>query len=172
MLQLPSATTSHWARGLRQHRGHGDGLSRAHVEALQQLAWQHDATGQWPTDAEIAAAAGMAPSTVQEARIRGRDLGLLEWQHTAQIVNGRRRQGRNAYTLRFPDTETQCARKEALKQRLKERLLRRRARWQPVAPTLGPVIDPGDRLAAVLARLAAGKDARQQQLRRDMTRLR
>lgn len=58
--------------------------------------------GERVTDAMVAERVGHSERTVRRARVAARRLGLLAWEHTRRVVQGRWRQGPNAYVLRLP----------------------------------------------------------------------
>lgn len=97
-----------WRRRLeleRRARNLTDGrnLTPARRDALRaMLAFVGVDGALFPSDAAVAELAGCSARTVRRARADARELGLLSWESTRRLVNGRWRQGPNRYTVTIP----------------------------------------------------------------------
>jgi hypothetical protein len=91
-----------WRRRLElERRAHN--LTPARRDCLRALLAFVGEAGLFPSDAAVAELAGHGVRTVQRARDDARELGLLTWERTRRLVDGRWRQGPNRYTIAIPD---------------------------------------------------------------------
>jgi hypothetical protein len=91
-----------WRKRLDLERRSGN-LTPARMLALRALLSFIGADGLFPSDAAVADLSGLSVSTVQRARRDARGLGLLTWERTRKLVDGRWRQGSNRYTIATPE---------------------------------------------------------------------
>lgn len=92
-----------WRRRLELERRAGN-LTPARRDALRALLAFVGDDGLFPSDAAVAALAGHSVSTVRRARNDARELGMLSWRRTRKLVDGRNRQGSNAYEVTTPSS--------------------------------------------------------------------
>jgi hypothetical protein len=91
-----------WRRRLELERRAGN-ITLYRKAALNALLAFHGTEGLWPSDAAVAALAGVSERTVRNARNEARELGLLTWERTRKRgADGRWRQGPNSYTVAVP----------------------------------------------------------------------
>ena len=77
-------------------------LTAARKDALKAMLRFVGDAGLFPSDATIAAVVGCCARTVRRARADAQRLGLLTWEHTRKLVDGRWRQGPNHYAVQVP----------------------------------------------------------------------
>ena len=99
---LEPAEFSAWRRRLELERLAGH-LTMHRQHALRTLLAFVGDRGLFPSDQAVAELAGCCARTVRRAREEARELGLLTWQRTRKLVDGRWRQGSNRYTVAIPD---------------------------------------------------------------------
>jgi hypothetical protein len=124
-----------WRKRLDLERRAGN-LTPARMLALRALLSFVGADGLFPSDAAVAGLSGLSVSTVQRARRDARALGLLKWERTRKLVDGRWRQGSNRYTIAIPERPVCSDSQTDRRGRKKEE--RRLTSKQPVAAPVVP----------------------------------
>lgn len=129
-------------------------LTHVRREALLQLLLFVGDGGLFPSDDTVAAAARCCARTVRRARADARALGLLTWEHTRKLVDGRWRQGPNHYAVQVP-TRPVCPGGQRVRRGSKE--LSKRPTGTPAAAFVDLPSSP-EAARAALARIRQARE--------------
>jgi hypothetical protein len=146
-----------------ERRAHN--LTPARRDCLRALLAFVGEDGLFPSDAAVADLAGHGVRTVQRARDDARELGLLTWERTRRLVDGRWQQGPNRYTVLVPSGPVCSGGQDGRRVRKKEEKRhpgRERAAALAVPPAPEPAGDRAKPSGSVCCGLAgtAGSDGR------------